>query len=204
MNKAVTVNPLGAVLLSDGTNYTNTYYQIGSIYNGTNQASGTLTLPTKTGTLALLEDMMISTTWSALKALRDGGTLVPGQQYRITDYQCTTAAAGTSSAGHQFDIIVMADSANKLNEIAHACLHSGDTYFANNKLEAWQLWYCIDNDTTRFGWAQVPMEEHLDYNNRSFFRDSQYDGVKGNYCWYDGTAYYIFTDTLDAPTAGAF
>lgn len=95
----------------------------------------------------------VEITYSELKALRDGGNLVPGQQYRITDYQCTTVQTNTSSAGHQFDIIVTADSTNKLNEVARACLHSGDTYFASNKLEAWQLWYCLDNDTTRFAWA---------------------------------------------------
>jgi len=96
---------------------------------------------------------LTSITYANLKALRDGGTLVSGRQYRITDYQCTTTQSNTSSAGHAFDIIVTADSANKLNEIARACLHSGDTYFANSKLEAWQLWYCLDNDTTRFAWA---------------------------------------------------
>ena len=95
-------------------------------------------------------------TWSDLKTLRDGGNLVPGQQYRITDYNTTTTQVDTQSAGNQFDIIVVADSVNTLNENARAILHSGDTYFstAGAKLEAWQLKYCLDNDTTRFAWAQ--------------------------------------------------
>ena len=93
---------------------------------------------------------LIETTYSALKTLRDNSQLIPGIQYRITDYQCTTTTTSTSSAGHQFDIVVVADSTNKLNENARAVLHSGDTYFANCKLESWQLKYCIDNDTTRF------------------------------------------------------
>ena len=98
---------------------------------------------------------MIEVTYSELKELRDGSKLVPGQQYRITDYVTTTIQEDTKSAGHQFDIIVTADSNNTLNEIARACLHDGDTYFSESdaNLEAWQIWYCIDNDTERFAWA---------------------------------------------------
>lgn len=100
----------------------------------------------------VLEDIT-TITWHELKQLRDGNNLLPGHQYRITDYQCTTTQENTQSAGHQFDIIVTADSTNKLNEKARACLHDGDTYFQNSNLAAWQLWYCLDNDTNRFVWA---------------------------------------------------
>ena len=100
-------------------------------------------------------------TYAQLKSLRDNKQLVPGQQYRITDYVTTTAQENTQSAGHQFDIIVVADSEDKLNENARAIQHSGDTYFANSKLESWQLKYCLDNDTDRFGWAQGESTESL-------------------------------------------
>ena len=100
----------------------------------------------------VLEDIT-SITWHELKQLRDGNNLLPGHQYRITDYQCTTTQENTQSAGHQFDIIVTTDSINKLNEKAKACLHNGDTYFENSNLTAWQLWYSLDNDTERFAWA---------------------------------------------------
>jgi len=96
---------------------------------------------------------LIETTYSNLKSLRDNSQLIPGRFYRITDYTCTTTTTNTSSAGHVFDIIVRADSTNKLNENASAILHSGDTYFANNKLESWKLWYSLDNNTNRFAWA---------------------------------------------------
>ena len=92
-------------------------------------------------------------TYSELKEAKDNGKLVPGQQYRITDYTCTTAQAGTKSAGHVFDIIVTADNENTLNEEARAIHHEGDTYFANSDLSAWKLWYCLDSDSTRFNWA---------------------------------------------------
>lgn len=96
---------------------------------------------------------IIEITWSELKAKRDAGELTLGQLYRITDYQCTTTQSDTKSAGHQFDIIVLALSKNTLSEQAYAALHSGDTYFANSNLSAWKLWYCLDNDTDRFAWA---------------------------------------------------
>ena len=96
---------------------------------------------------------IIEITWSDLKVKRDAGELTLGQLYRIIDYQCTTTESNTRSAGHQFDIIVLALSKNTLSEQAYAALHSGDTYFANNNLSAWKLWYCLDNDTTRFAWA---------------------------------------------------
>ena len=98
---------------------------------------------------------MISTTWAELKALRDGGKLVAGMQYRITDYVTTTVQSDTRSAGHAFDIIVTADGAGVLSEDARAALHEGDTYFASAKLEAWKLKYCLDNDTARFAWADA-------------------------------------------------
>ena len=95
----------------------------------------------------------INITWSDLKALRDNEKLVPGKQYRITDYVCTTKQEGTKAKDNKFDIIVTADSPNTLNEEARASLHEKDAYFSNCDLNAWQIWYCLDNDTTRFAWA---------------------------------------------------
>ena len=93
-------------------------------------------------------------THAQLKALRDAGSLVAGQAYRITDYLATVANdTEARSAGHAFDVIVVATDVNKLSEQAMAALHKGDTYFEGCKLEAWRLMYCIDNDTDRFAWA---------------------------------------------------
>ena len=96
---------------------------------------------------------MVNTTWYGLKKLRDGKKFVPGMQYRITDYKCTTTQKDTQSAGHQFDIVVTADSKDTLNEVARAAKHEGDTYFANCNLAAWKVWYSLDNDKDRFAWA---------------------------------------------------
>ena len=104
-----------------------------------------------------IKTLVQSITWSDLKAKRDAGGLIPGMQYRITDYACTTTQTDTKSAGHQFDIIVVADDESTLNETARAIKHpvaEGETdYFANNDLSVWQIWYCLDNDTMRFAWA---------------------------------------------------
>ena len=92
-------------------------------------------------------------TYAELVNLRNTSKLTSGILYRITDYITTTAQEGTKSAGHQFDIIVRADSENKLNEEAYAIKHEGGEYFANSDLNAWKIWYCLDNDINRFAWA---------------------------------------------------
>ncbi len=97
--------------------------------------------------------LAVSITYAALKALRDGGNLVPGTWYRITDYHTTVSPLITDvrSADHQFDVIVRADDASHLNENGYAAHHEGDEYFAACKLEAWELQYRLDNDN----WSRV-------------------------------------------------
>ena len=92
-----------------------------------------------------------------LCSLRTDKNLIPGKFYRITDYVTTTSQADTSAAGHPFDVIVLALSNDKLSEEAWAMHSTRDTdgYFAKSKLEAWKLWYCLDNDPTRFAWADT-------------------------------------------------
>ena len=95
----------------------------------------------------------ISITYSDLVDLRNNSELNPGTKYRITDYVTTTSQPNTQSAGHQFDIIVEALSENTLSEDAKAIQNENDEYFDGSNLEAWELKYCLDNDTARFGWA---------------------------------------------------
>lgn len=96
---------------------------------------------------------LINTTYSELNSLRDNSQLIPGSFYRITDYVTTTTQSGTKSANHPFDVIVLALNENTLCEDAKAALHKGDAYFAYSDLNAWELKYCLDNDKTRFAWA---------------------------------------------------
>ena len=123
---------------------------------------------------------MESITHAALLAKRNSRTLIPGMQYRITDYVCTTTQEESRAVSHPFDIIVVADDASTLNENARACLHEGDTYYtAENhsaNLEAWELKYCIDNDRNRFGWADATNGKGVIF----WMKDE-----RGNECPYD-------------------
>lgn len=117
-------------------------------------------------------------TYEQLKTLRDNSQLIPGKFYRIIDYQCTTSKENTSSAGHTFDIIVTALSENILSERAEAILHEEDEYFANNKLEAWELKYCLDNDTNRFNWADSENGKGVIYFMRDEFENEAFYDFK--------------------------
>ena len=170
----------------------------------------------------LAKNGLIEVTWQELKDKRDNSELIPGSLYRITDYQCTTTQENTQSAAHQFDIVLLALSENKLAEEGWAMMHDnvydvtfsdgvtkkcyvylvGDlewnvvdvetligtesisdtnliineadktatidntydnimtdtnlpyNYFQNSNLSAWKVWYCLDNDKSRFAWAE--------------------------------------------------
>lgn len=88
-------------------------------------------------------------TWAALKAKRDGQSLVAGQWYRVTDYVATVGMKlytnDPESAGHAFDVLVMATSEGSLSEDALAVKHDGDTYFDGCNLSGWRLRYSLDN-----------------------------------------------------------
>ena len=161
-------------------------------------------------------ELSVKITWSELKTLMSNSQLVVGQQYRITDYTCTTTQAGTKSAGHVFDIIVTADSESVLNEEARAIQHDGDTYFANCDLNAWKIWYCIDNDTARFAWAdstngkgviyrmidEFNNDVAYDFKNIQFYR--QWDEDKQLWCTIPdgntGVPCYTFSSNGDSST----
>ena len=96
---------------------------------------------------------MTNVTYAELKTLRDNSQLVEGQYYRITDFVTTVDQEDAKSAGHRFDIIVLATSSNTLNENALAAKHAEDTYFDNSNLDAWELKYDLDNDKSKYAWA---------------------------------------------------
>lgn len=101
---------------------------------------------------ALIENAT-SITHEELLNIINNNELIPNSSYRITNYTTTTVQANTTSAAHDFDIIVTALSTNELSENASCVRKVGDAYFSNANLEAWEVKYCIHNDTTRFAWA---------------------------------------------------
>lgn len=139
-----------------------------------------------------LEDTRVSTTYNELVALRNSSKLIKGAQYRITDYDCTTTQENTRSAGHRFDIIATADDVNVLNENARAIRNAEDTYFADSRLEAWELKYSLDNDKVRFAWADEENGKGViyymkdEFNNECAydFKNIQFARYKRK--WYSG------------------
>lgn len=219
--------------------------------------------------------LMVETTYNELKTLRDNSQLVPGSFYRITDYNCTTTQENTKSAGHQFDIVLLAISENKLAEESWAMEHPTDVYdvictdniiikcyyytyydeeekinlvnvdtllgnsgypedyegiinhetktitppvdsatllnslsqenltynyFQNSNLSAWKVWYCLDNDKSRFAWADDSVDEDVD----SFITISNDPGIiyyykssvpGGKHLWESSGDAAVYTDS---------
>lgn len=101
-----------------------------------------------------LNKNIILVTYEELKTKRDEGSLIAGLWYQITDYKASTTDDFTDVNEGQFDILVLATSENTLSEEAKAVRHEGDTYYPDYvQFNAWKLWYCLDNDSNRFYWA---------------------------------------------------
>ena len=192
------------LILDDGRHY---IYGIGG-YEGKGIENAT--------DLATSLNNLITVTYSELKTIRNESRLVTGKQYRITDYITTTTEENTKSANHQFDIIVTATSENTLNSLARAVPHEGDTYFSSCDLSMWQLWYNLDNDTVKYGWADENgkgviyrmIDEHnndcpYDFKNIMFYTDKYTENTTEDNYYYtfsyvDGNLYdystYAFQD----------
>ena len=94
-------------------------------------------------------------TYSQLVSLKKNSMLTPGALYAITDYKATSSLPGVISANHYFVLIVKAVSTNELDVRANARRLSSDSYFEGQNLGAWQIWYSLDNDKSRFEWADT-------------------------------------------------
>lgn len=201
---------------SDSTNWSTpeedadidtTYFNTGIYLTDTVSGySAKLSFPGKSGTLSLAPE---SLTYASLVSLKEAGELMPGRQYRITDYQCTTTQDRTFSANHPFDIIVTALDSSTLSEEASATYHVGESYFGWSKVNAWKIWYCLDNDTDRFMWADATNGKGVIYRMiDEFGNDCPYDFK--NIMMDNGSAdVYTFTkfnssgDPIDASLTGA-
>lgn len=117
----------------------------------------------------------INTTYASLKSLKDSNGLVIGQKYRITDFVSVFDETGITSANHPFDLVIEAISENLFSETANAIIHSGDDYFATQKLNAWEVRYCFDNDTTRFPQASSSGKGFIYYLKDEYGNEACYD-----------------------------
>ena len=145
------------------------------------------------------KEKLIEITCSELKTKKENSQLISGKFYRITDYTCTTTTVNTSSAGHVFDIIVKAISENKLSEEAWAAHHEGDTYFANNDLTIWKIWYCLDDDRRRFAWSE---ENGIVIDNELYLRSKSKDDASAayGYAWAGVVVNSTIYTNTDNPT----
>ena len=121
-------------------------------------------------------DITEKITYLRLKELRNNKKLIPGTKYQIIDYVTTTTQAGTQSANHVFDLILTSLCEDTFSEQVQACLHEKDIYFSNSDLNAWEIKYCIDNDTSRFAWADTENGKGVIYYMKDEFN---------NEAWYD-------------------
>ena len=128
---------------------------------------------------------VLSATHAGLVQLRNNNRLVPGQWYRITDYNPTFVGSSALlhsgaliSGHHRFDILVMATSYNTLAPDAYACRHEGDTYFQHCLLDKWKLKYSLTDPyedlgltgIKRYTWCDATTDggiiyEMIDENN---------------------------------------
>ena len=146
-----------------------------------------------------IQPSSVSLTYSELKQLRDSSSLIPGTQYRITDYISTTTQEGTTQEWCPFDVIVIANSIDTLNESAFAIQHDGDIYFSNSNLSAWKLKYCLDNDESRFLWADTINGKGVIYELIDEFNNSapfDFKSIKIN-SYVTLINHYIFASNLE-------
>lgn len=141
---------------------------------------------------------IINITYGELKQLKTRSELIPGMQYRITDYVTTTTQENTQSANHQFDIIVTADDVNVLNENARVIQHEGEIYFSNSDLNAWEVKYCLDNDPTRFAWGDTTNGKGVIYYMKDEFNNEcPYDFKNIMFKYPDNDLYYYTFTKLE-------
>lgn len=147
----------------------------------------------------------IRVTEAEFQELVDNSQLIPGKQYRITDYTLRIkenanegSIAKIESAGHYFDIIVTASSPNDIELKARADHHEGDTYFANNKLNFWELEVQLTKNTTAYSkFLDNPISIIFmkDEFHNEVFMDFKNALFAGNIAEFP--PYYIFTNAND-------
>ena len=127
--------------------------------------------------------IMENITYSKLKYLRDNRKLIPGKQYRITDYECTTSQENTKSAGHKFDIIVTANDEGTLNEDARAAVHYNQiplviyspswaeffNYIGDVEKDS-KLYHCYESESHDCQF----LIDYINFNNFEYISDAEY------------------------------
>ena len=117
-----------------------------------------------------VDDTTIKLTYAQIKTLKDNDQLIAGRTYLITDYSTMTIDPETQSAGHDFDIVLKANTTNSFETICSAHLRAGTNYFEEQYISQWILWYNFDNNTDLCSWVDNTCKGYIyrfidEYNN---------------------------------------
>lgn len=163
--------------------------------------------------------IMENITYSKLKYLRDNGKLIPGQQYRITDYECTTSQENTKSAGHKFDIIVTANDEGTLNEDARAVVHYNQiplVIYSHSVGEFFNYIWDVEKDSKLYHCYESESHDcqflidYINFDDFAYYEDEEYpfiflpnyarDNSSGEYSdWEIGESYGEYVDLKEDP-----
>ena len=126
---------------------------------------------------SILSSSYVSISYNDLKNKRDNNLLTPNALYCINDYEATTLQTETRAINSCiFYIIVKALGKNALSEIAYA-IPTENTLLVNKIIPtAWEIKYSLDNDSTRFLWADSVNGKGVIY----YMKDNY-----NNIAWYD-------------------
>lgn len=158
-----------------------------------------------------VQDLVIEVLHDELANLVTSGNLIPGAMYRITDYAVVLNPNidFASPGDFEYDIVVTALSTTELSENASAMHHGGSSYLARAKYSAWELKYCLSNDSGEFDWEagagnngkgvvyylkdEFGNEAPFDFKNILFNRYKIVDGAHENVDKYGVTEGYGYT-----------
>ena len=161
---------------------------------------------------------LINISYADLVKLRNNATLSPGAKYRIIDYITTVRkdyqekftyipgfgeyTMSFKSNNKPFDIIVDALDTKTLSEDAKVCfsaLDNSDFFFKlGANVSAWEIKYCLDNDTSRFDWADPENGKGVIYYMKDEFNNEcNYDFRNIMFkCESLSLGYYIFKNVI--------
>ena len=186
------------------------------VITGTGGAVGSTEVPV----LINLSDV-VTADYATIKGYATNKKLIVGQKYRINDYVATVpedaeALDGITTAKNAFDIIVSASATDTFFEDAKAVKHGDGTgYFASANLDAWQIKYDINNDATKYEWADTALTETVPngkgviyFMRDEFANEAPYDfksiQFDGKYTFANGTADASLTNKVSSNTILAY
>ena len=132
-----------------------------------------------------IDEYIIKINYSDLKKLKNYYGLRPGMKYYITDYKASSTQENTTTNENSYPVIIVeAVDRNILNENA--------LYLEKSCIS--EIKYCLDNDTSRFAWADPDNGKGVIY----YMKDEY-----GNEAPYDFKNILYLKDGKEVPTFGA-